>query len=77
MERPGFPTISGAVNAAERMPVETGKSIGHSTADDPDHDPGWEREIECTVIIGGSSKTGWGDCGPGGSMGLVVVFVRS
>ena len=45
MERPGFQTTSGAVNAAERMPVETGKSIGHSTADDPDHDPGWEREI--------------------------------
>ena len=39
VERPGFQTISGAVNAAERMPVETGKSIGHSHADDPDRTP--------------------------------------
>ena len=36
VERSGFQTTSGAVNVAERMPVEMGKSIGHSTADDPD-----------------------------------------
>ena len=40
VERPGFHTTSGAGNAVKGMPVETGKSIGHSIADDPDHDPG-------------------------------------